>query len=43
MRPRNYYIEALDRVLAWNLPEECISLPVNAEAALMVGGEFSEI
>jgi len=33
----DYIADALDMVLAWDLPEECLPDAVNAQARLMAG------
>ena len=37
MQPHNHVIDALDRVLAWNLPDEACPLAVAAQARLLAG------
>ena len=36
--PAEYYLDALDQVLTWDLPDDEIAAAANAQAYLMSGG-----
>ena len=39
---QNYIIQAIDEVLTWDIPEDCISMAVADQAKLMLGFDCEE-
>jgi len=37
MHDRNYLLDAIDTVLAWDIPDEALSEAISAQAGLMAG------
>ena len=43
MQLHNFYIDALDRVLAWDLPEGACTDALAAQAAMMAGADPEQV
>jgi hypothetical protein len=43
MHPENYLFDALDVVLAWDMPDELLPLTLHAQAGLMAGIPCEEL